>query len=378
MIRAEKVNGGRRMKIRTSLIAFILIGFTGFAARSVRGANITMTVLYDNTVFQEGTLSGWGFSCFIDGAEKTILFDTGESGSSLMKNIETLGIDLEKLDLIVISHNHADHTGGLNTVLDRNSHVSVYFGQSFPQSFGQNITDKGANPVLVDEPIEICRGVYSTGEIQGVVNEQSIIFDTDSGLVVITGCAHPGILNILNEVKEIRNKEIYLVFGGFHLLNFSDEAINEVIEGFRTLGVKKCGGTHCTGDRAIELFQAAYGDDYIPMGTGKVVQVSTTLISAKEESDEKLKIPTRVKLNQNFPNPFNPETTIGFNIPKTGYVTLSVYNLKGQTVDMLINEVLSAGPHSAGWDGSDHQAGVYLYALQTESHREVRKLALIR
>ena len=70
---------------------------------------------------------------------------------------------------------------------------------------------------MVDEPIEICRGVYSTGEIQGVVNEQSIIFDTDSGLVVITGCAHPGILNILKKVKEIRNKEIYLVLGCFHL-----------------------------------------------------------------------------------------------------------------------------------------------------------------
>jgi hypothetical protein len=114
------------------------------------------------------------------------------------------------------------------------------------------------------------------------------------------------------------------------------------------------------------------------MGTGKVIQVSTTLISAKEESDEKSQIPERFKLNQNFPNPFNPETTIGFSIPKTGYVTLSVYNLNGQAVDMLVNEVLAAGTHSAGWDGSNRQAGVYLYALQTESQREIRKLTLIR
>jgi 7,8-dihydropterin-6-yl-methyl-4-(beta-D-ribofuranosyl)aminobenzene 5'-phosphate synthase len=367
------------MKINLTVIALILTVFAGSPAGSVPGSDqITMTILYDNYIYQKGTSSGWGFSCFIDGAEKTIMFDTGESSFSLINNIETLGIDLQKLEVIVISHVHEDHTGGLNTVLDRNSGVTVYFGHSFPQSFSQNITERGATPVLVDEPVEICRGVYSTGELHGAVNEQSIIFDTDSGLVVITGCAHPGILNILNKVKELHSKEIYLVFGGFHLLDFSDEAINEVIAGFRSLGVKKCGGTHCTGDRAIELFQAAYGDDYIPMGTGKVIQVSTTLISAIKESDEKSQIPVQIQLNQNFPNPFNPETVIGFSIPKTGHVTLSVYNLNGQTVDRLVSEVLSAGPHTACWNGSDRQAGVYLYELQTEHQREIRKAALIR
>ena len=89
-------------------------------------------------------------------------------------------------------------------------------------------------------------------------------------------------------------------------------------------------------------------------------------------------LPEDMVLLQNFPNPFNPATTIEFSIPETDQVTLSIYNLKGQTVDVLVNDEMSAGPHQVRWDGSDQPAGVYFYELCSGSHREIRKLTLIK
>jgi len=304
-----------------SLFVFLLIVFTGFFAEPAQGSSqITMTVIYDNYIFKEGTMSDWGFACFIEGTEKTILFDTGSQGRILLQNIDTLKIDLDSLDLIVISHSHFDHIGGLNSILERKSNVSVYFGTSFPETFSQNITNKGAIPVRVDEPVEICKHVYSTGEMHGPVNEQSLILDTYDGLVIITGCSHPGIVNILKKAKEILNKDIYLVFGGFHLLSHSETGINQIIQEFKALGVKKCGATHCTGDRAIALFKEAYGEDYIPMGVGQVIQVSTDAGQVRDSDNRQSHILNQFKLDQNFPDPLNGETVIKYHVPIQSYV----------------------------------------------------------
>ena len=104
-------------------------------------------------------------------------------------------------------------------------------------------------------------------------NEQSLILDSAPGLVIITGCAHQGITNILARAKQIMDKDIYLVLGGFHLLNMSEARIRTIIGEFQRLGVKKCGASHCTGDPAIGLFQEAYGQDYEPLGTGRIIEI---------------------------------------------------------------------------------------------------------
>ncbi|MBN2031527.1 MBL fold metallo-hydrolase [bacterium] len=263
------------MKKRTLLFAGLLLLIGGLAAScGLSEKKITMTILYDNYIFKEGMRSDWGFSCLIEGFEKTILFDTGTSGDILFQNIDILNVDIHCVDLVVLSHIHNDHTGGLSAVLEKKHDVSVYFPISFPDHFSQEIRDQQATPIPVDEPIGICEHVYSTGEIEGSVNEQSLILDTDEGLVVITGCSHPGIVTILKRVKEILDKPIYLVFGGFHLMNHSDAQVREIIQEFESLGVEKCGATHCIGDTAIGLFKEAYGENYIPMGVGRVLQVS--------------------------------------------------------------------------------------------------------
>ncbi len=235
---------------------------------------IVMTILYDNYAATEGVEPDWGFSCLIEGMEKTILFDTGTKSEILFRNADRLKIDLNKADVIVISHNHGDHTGGLAEILDNNPEVSVYFPVSFPKDFSDGIQAKNAEPVRVSEPVEICRDAYLTGEMGDRIKEQSLILDTEKGLVIITGCSHQGIVNILERAKEIHQKDIYLVFGGFHLLRHSDAQISEIIQTFKSLGVKKCGSTHCTGDRATELFKEAYGEDFVTMGAGKVVRIS--------------------------------------------------------------------------------------------------------
>jgi len=241
--------------------------------KGLSGRTLRFTILYDNYLYKEGTKADWGFSCLIEGTEKTILFDTGTQPEILMHNVEVLGVDLKKVDQIVISHDHGDHTGGFPAVLKKNPNVTVFFPVSFPPEFGRRVESLKAEVRTVDEPIEICRDVSLTGEMGDEIKEQSLIIDTPKGLIIVTGCSHPGIVNILKRAREIRDKPIYLVFGGFHLGNKSNAEMEEIIAAFKELKVEKCGATHCTGDAQIAMFKKAFGENYVSMGTGRVIEV---------------------------------------------------------------------------------------------------------
>jgi len=235
---------------------------------------VRFSILYDNYLHKEGTKPDWGFSCLIEGTEKTILFDTGTNPEILMHNIEQLGVDLKDVDQIVISHEHYDHTGGLNAVLEKNHEVFVYLPVSFPYEFVRNVETKKAEVISVDEPVEICQNVYSTGEMGAQIKEQSLILNTDKGLIIVTGCSHQGIVAILKRAKELFESPIHLVFGGFHLGAKSSAELEEIIRNFKEIGVEKCGATHCTGDEAIEMFKRAFGENYMPMGTGRIFEIN--------------------------------------------------------------------------------------------------------
>ena len=234
---------------------------------------LRFTVLYDNYLHRQGTKADWGFSCLIEGTEKTILFDTGTQPQILMHNVAVLNVDLKKVEQIVISHNHDDHTGGLPAVLERNSKVTVFFPISFPAEFGRRVKSLKVQVQTVDKPVEICKNVYLTGEMGNEIVEQSLVIDSPKGLVIVTGCSHQGIVNILRRAKEILDKPIYLVFGGFHLGDKSDAEMREIIAAFKELKVEKCGATHCTGDVPIAMFKKAFGENYVPMGTGRIIEV---------------------------------------------------------------------------------------------------------
>jgi len=234
--------------------------------------NLKITVVYDNYLYKEGLKTGWGFSCVIEGAEKTILFDTGGDAPTLLYNIEKLGIHPENIDTIVLSHIHGDHVGGLFGFLRENSNVTVHLLKSFDKRFKEDVRSLGAKVVEIHEPAEICKGIYTIGEMGFWIKEQSLIVNTDKGLIVITGCAHPGIVNIVAKAKELLDKNVLLVMGGFHLMGKSRNEIGKIINDFRKLGVHYVGASHCSGDTARKMFEDEYKEYFINVGVGRVIK----------------------------------------------------------------------------------------------------------
>jgi 7,8-dihydropterin-6-yl-methyl-4-(beta-D-ribofuranosyl)aminobenzene 5'-phosphate synthase len=257
-------------RILIALLA-VMLSSTPVIALEDEG-DLNITILYDNYPFKEGLVTGWGFSCIVEGTEKTVLFDIGSG--IVPANMEKLEISPESVDIVVFSHNHSDHTAGTLVFLRENSDVTVYMPQSFPQSFKNSVTNAGAEVVDVQKPVKICEKIYSTGELTTGVREQGLAIKTARGLVVITGCAHPGIVNMIKAAKEAcQEDDVYLVLGGFHLLEMGSQQIKNIITQFREENVEKVAPTHCTGDLAINLFKQEYGDDFISLGVGKEIEI---------------------------------------------------------------------------------------------------------
>jgi len=231
-----------------------------------------LVILYDNNQFDNRLRTAWGFSCLMRLPQETVLFDTGGDSSTLLHNMRQLQIGPGEVDAVVLSHIHGDHVGGLNGFLEQNSAVTVYLPQSFPQSFKDKVKSSGANMEEVYEARELFSGVYTTGELGSGIKEQSLVVTTSKGLVIITGCAHPGVVNIIRKAKEIvPGNKVYLVIGGFHLSGASSAQIESIISSFVDLAVEKVAPCHCSGDETRRLFKERYGEGYTESGVGKRV-----------------------------------------------------------------------------------------------------------
>ena len=228
---------------------------------------VTITVVYDNRSLQHDLTPDWGFACVVDAAGHRLLFDTGAKGDLLLANMRKLGIAPATVEALVISHDHWDHTGGLESILPLCS-ARCYVPASVAAELGAKISKAGGTSIPVTGRAAIWPGVWLTGEPGKEIREQSLVVETDSGLVLVTGCAHPGVVNIARKVKQDFGKPPWLVLGGFHLGHASPEDVKGMIRELQALGITKAGPGHCTGDQAIDQFRQGWPDGFEQIGCG--------------------------------------------------------------------------------------------------------------
>jgi 7,8-dihydropterin-6-yl-methyl-4-(beta-D-ribofuranosyl)aminobenzene 5'-phosphate synthase len=231
---------------------------------------MSITIVYDNHDYDSRLRSDWGFACLIDLGETVVLFDTGGDGDILLSNMSELELDALDIDHVFLSHIHGDHTGGLAALLATGVQPVVWVPRSFPLTFKERV-QSWTELREVSGPVEVIPGAHSTGELGSSIIEQSLVLETTAGLVVVTGCAHPGIVNILTRVKELHPEEVFLVLGGFHLGGKSQTELEGIVGQMRALGIQRVAPCHCTGDEAIRLLAEDWGDAFVPVGVGKSI-----------------------------------------------------------------------------------------------------------
>jgi 7,8-dihydropterin-6-yl-methyl-4-(beta-D-ribofuranosyl)aminobenzene 5'-phosphate synthase len=242
------------------------------STKESKAGRLKLTVMFDNILNVEELQTGWGFACLVEGLDKTILFDTGGDGDVLLTNMAKLAVDPRTVDVVVLSHYHRDHTGGLAGLLKLNPIVEVWMPASFPDEFRDDVRKAGATVRNVDGPSQITDKAHTTGELGERIIEQSLVLESSQGLVVLTGCAHPGIVEIVRTAKRQRQSPVDFVTGGYHLNHLDARELMETIGTMQETGVRQVAPSHCTGDEAINLLRELWDEDFVEGGAGAVFE----------------------------------------------------------------------------------------------------------
>lgn len=288
--------------------AFLLfIGFAG--TMSAAPAKAQITILYDAFGSTSTMQKDWGYAAFIEYGGKRILFDTGNNPEIFARNAKAKGIDLTKLDFVVMSHRHGDHMGGLSYLLKVNPTVRIYapregfgvYGADLPSSFYRKDTSlpqeqryydgeppevmrfgsawPGANFQLVDKNTKITDDISLIALVSDKpgtleLRELSLAINTPDGMVIVVGCSHPGIDKIVEAASSI-NPRIHFVTGGLHLLVASDSDIENIVAALRDkFKVEYVAPGHCTGEPAFAALKKAFGDRYLYAGLGTTLALT--------------------------------------------------------------------------------------------------------
>lgn len=296
------------MKI-TFLLLVVLSGLalsrTGFAAETPA----RITIIYDAFGPPSALKRGWGYSALVEYAGKRILFDTGASLAGFRSNVDALGIDLSRLDFVVLTHRHGDHTSGLHHVLKVNPTVRIYtpleggqfaspltpalaqhikraaatvpsdlryFGGKYPESMAAESAWPGADFAQIAAPTEVAPGFWLfsvRSETPGTreMNEIALGIGTPQGVALIVGCSHPGIEKMLEAAAKIDSR-LYNVFGGFHLVDLVEAEVTSLSLRLRDQWkLTRLAAGHCTGEFAFAEFQRVFGTRFDHAGVGAVL-----------------------------------------------------------------------------------------------------------
>ncbi|MBQ22186.1 MAG: MBL fold metallo-hydrolase [Flavobacteriales bacterium] len=266
------------------LFVFLFVPFVSFGQNS-KIKDFKITIL--STMLSDTHIGEWGFSAMIEADGQRILFDTGSRENTVLQNSRELNISLEKIDNVFLSHNHKDHTGGLISLRKNyptsfsNAHIGEGIFYPRPNSRGTEhyilknkttLETLGIDFISHKNPSQILPGLWTTGQIPRIYDEknwselgeiidlngnnledtipedQSLFFDTENGIVLVSGCGHAGLINTLEYVnKIIPNRPIYKIIGGFHLLKLNEDKLEWTAKKMEEFGVKFFVGAHCTG-----------------------------------------------------------------------------------------------------------------------------------
>lgn len=256
-------------------IAVVVVGVcVGTAGDAGSQAHNSITVIYNHEGAAAGELvKRGGFSAFIRLANRSLLFDAGGEASVIFENLNSLGLGDTQLEALVISHNHWDHVFGLPGVMSgaRNNpqvFVTATAAGGIKQQFPR------AEVIAVDGPKKIAPEVWVTGQLAteymgAPLSEQALVLENPEGLHVVVGCSHPGIVAIVERVREMFPKSpVVFVGGGFHFNSTAVEEIKHIAADLERLGVRKIGPSHCTGGPAVEIFRDRWGENFVNFDLG--------------------------------------------------------------------------------------------------------------
>ena len=302
----------RSSVLSLSAVLLALLGnppHTSAATASADPAPVQLTILYDAFGKDSTMHKDWGYAALVDYGGKRILFDTGNNPDILAQNAKAKGIDLSKLDFVIMSHRHGDHMGGLSYVLSVSPKVSIYapkesfgvYGAELPSTFYRKDPSlpseqryyNGTPPEvmrfgsawpdakfqLVDKNTEIATNIHLVtlvSDKQGTVElrELALVINTSDGLVFVVGCSHPGIDKIVESAAAI-NPRVHVIAGGFHLVAAPDPEIEKIITALHDrFRVEYVAPGHCTGEPAFTALKSAFGDHYIYAGLGTTLAVT--------------------------------------------------------------------------------------------------------
>jgi 7,8-dihydropterin-6-yl-methyl-4-(beta-D-ribofuranosyl)aminobenzene 5'-phosphate synthase len=270
-----------------------------------------ITILYDAFGKDAAMTKDWGYAALVEINGKRILFDTGDDPTIFAKNVKAKGVDLTKLDFVVLSHRHGDHVSGVSYLLSANPKVKIYAPKDgLGGIFGSDVTSKfyrkdealpaekryyggtppeimklgtvfpGANIQLIDKTTELVPGITLIALVSDApgtkeLKELSLAINTADGIVLVVGCSHPGIESIVAEAVKI-NPHIHFIAGGFHLVAAQDPAIEKIATTLHdTYKVDYIAPGHCTGEPTFAALQKTFGDHYLYAGLGTTLNLGT-------------------------------------------------------------------------------------------------------